>query len=38
VTDLVVEMEQQTIVLIDELSAHAEVPAAPPVRAARAAH
>jgi hypothetical protein len=38
VADYVVDMEQQTILLIDELSAHAE-PAAPPVvRAARAAH
>ena len=40
VTDLVVDMEQQTILLLDELTAHAEtVPVpAPPVRAARGAH
>ena len=41
VQDYVVDMEQQTIVLIDELSAHAEAPAAAPApatRAARAAH
>ncbi|MBS0556490.1 MAG: MotA/TolQ/ExbB proton channel family protein [Proteobacteria bacterium] len=38
VADYVVEMEQQTIVLIDELSAHAEVPAAPVRAAAKAAH
>jgi len=30
VTDLVVGMEQQTILLIDELSAHSEQPTAPP--------
>ncbi len=45
VQDYVVDMEQQTIVLIDELSAHTEVPVtapapapAPATRAARAAH
>jgi biopolymer transport protein ExbB len=40
VSDYVVDMEQQTILLLDELSAHAEPPAAPqPVRTtARGAH
>lgn len=37
VADYVVDMEEQTIQLIDELSAHAE-PAAAPVRATRAGH
>jgi len=40
VADYVVDMEEQTIQLIDELSAHAEpaAPAAPAARAPRAAH
>ncbi|HSN01177.1 MAG TPA: MotA/TolQ/ExbB proton channel family protein [Rudaea sp.] len=37
VADFVVDMEEQTIRLIDELSAHAEVPA-PAARATRAGH
>jgi len=37
VADLVVDMEQQAILLIDELSAHAEVPAQPVAPAAPAA-
>ncbi len=42
VADYVVDMEEQTIQLIDELSAHAEAPApastAPAARATRAGH
>lgn len=38
VADYVVDMEQHTILLLDELTAHAEPVAAPPVRAARGAH
>jgi biopolymer transport protein ExbB len=38
VAGYVVDMEEQTIRLIDELSAHAETPAATPARSARAGH